>query len=282
MALVDVRPAKPVEVLVDGIRHPGQLEAWQSPNGHWRGYVQRTISVGMRRLGWVDQDRLRPAGGWSARPAAWSGKRSRPRRGMSDETALLVERQWTSRKSPGRCNDVFEPSVTKATYSSCMTIRRIFCIVCLVALVCASAPAAQARGVTIDDAAGDTIDPGLDFTSVHFSNRDRAVVVHFRFVRDRRGEVIFPIRVRGRGAVALVVSQHPRVGKDHLIFQTRRSDDASCQGLRSTSGIGLTLTDDQAPLSMRAPRKLRGSQDVGSHRRLPQPEQRRGLRATDS
>jgi hypothetical protein len=116
-----------------------------------------------------------------------------------------------------------------------MTTKRMSSVVLLtLALACLWAPTAQAQHITVDDAAGDTIDPGLDFTSVHFSNRDRAVVVAFTFARDRRGEVIFPVRVRGRGTVALVVSQHPRSGEDHLIFQTRRSDHATCRGLRST------------------------------------------------
>jgi hypothetical protein len=100
-------------------------------------------------------------------------------------------------------------------------------------LSCFSAPAAVAQHVVVEDAAHDTIDPGLDFTSVNFRNRDRAIVVDFSFVRDRRGEVIFPVRVRGRGVVALVVSQHPRSGDDHLIFQTRHNHDATCKGLRS-------------------------------------------------
>ena len=55
MALVDVRPAKPFEVLADGVWHAGQLEAWREQDGRWRGYVRWTIGVGMRHLGWVDR-----------------------------------------------------------------------------------------------------------------------------------------------------------------------------------------------------------------------------------
>jgi hypothetical protein len=53
--------SRPAEVLGDSVWHPGQLEAWREQNGRWRGYVRWTVGVGRRRLGWVDQDRLRPA-----------------------------------------------------------------------------------------------------------------------------------------------------------------------------------------------------------------------------
>jgi hypothetical protein len=80
---------------------------------------------------------------------------------------------------------------------------------------------AQAQRITVRDDAGDTIDPGPDITSVSFRNRDHAVVVVFRFVNDRRGEVIFPVRARGLGFIGGVVSQHPHQGPDHVIFYTR-------------------------------------------------------------
>ena len=60
MTLVDVRPIKLVEVLVDGVWHPGELEARRAQHGRWHSYVRWTIGVGMRHLGGVDQDRLRP------------------------------------------------------------------------------------------------------------------------------------------------------------------------------------------------------------------------------
>jgi hypothetical protein len=59
VALVDVRPIKLVEVLVDGTWFPGKLRAWQKHDGRWRGDVIYTIGVGMRKLGWFDQDRVR-------------------------------------------------------------------------------------------------------------------------------------------------------------------------------------------------------------------------------
>ena len=59
MTVVYVCPAKLVEVLTDGVWHPGTLEAWRPQNGRWRGYVRWTVGVGMRHLGWVDQDRVR-------------------------------------------------------------------------------------------------------------------------------------------------------------------------------------------------------------------------------
>ena len=43
--LVDVRPHKPVEVLADGVWHPGELEAWRAQDGRWRGYVRWTCLV---------------------------------------------------------------------------------------------------------------------------------------------------------------------------------------------------------------------------------------------
>ena len=58
---IDVSPAKLVEVIVDGVWHAGELEAWRSQDGRWRGYVRWSFGVGMRHLGWVDQTRLRPA-----------------------------------------------------------------------------------------------------------------------------------------------------------------------------------------------------------------------------
>jgi hypothetical protein len=61
MPAVTVAPAKPVQVLVDDVWHDGTLEAWRTQDGRWRGYVRWTVGVGMRRLGWVDQDRLRPS-----------------------------------------------------------------------------------------------------------------------------------------------------------------------------------------------------------------------------
>ena len=61
MPAVTVAPAKPVQVLVDDVWHDGTLEARRSQDGRWRGYVRWTVGVGMRHLGWVDQDRLRPS-----------------------------------------------------------------------------------------------------------------------------------------------------------------------------------------------------------------------------
>jgi hypothetical protein len=80
---------------------------------------------------------------------------------------------------------------------------------------------ANAQRINVHDAAGDTIAPGPDITSVSFRNRDHAVVVVFRFVHDRRGEVIFPVRARGMGFIGGVVSQHPHRGPDHLLFYNR-------------------------------------------------------------
>jgi hypothetical protein len=60
MTYLDVRPGKLVQVLVDGTWHDGTLEAWRRTDGRWRGYVRWSVGVGMRHLGWVDQEQLRP------------------------------------------------------------------------------------------------------------------------------------------------------------------------------------------------------------------------------
>ncbi len=57
---VDERPGKLVQVLVDGTWYDGELEAWRRTDGRWRGYVRWSVGVGMRHLGWVDQEQLRP------------------------------------------------------------------------------------------------------------------------------------------------------------------------------------------------------------------------------
>src|SRR4051812_26961331 len=59
-ALVDVKPTKLVEFLVDGTWYPGDLRAWVKLDGRWRGDVTYTVDVGMRKLGWFFEDRLRP------------------------------------------------------------------------------------------------------------------------------------------------------------------------------------------------------------------------------
>jgi hypothetical protein len=40
---------------------PRELRAWQKLDGRWRGHVTYTIGVGMRKLGWFHQERLRQA-----------------------------------------------------------------------------------------------------------------------------------------------------------------------------------------------------------------------------
>jgi hypothetical protein len=56
----DERPSKPVQVLIDEVWRDGTLEAWRRTDGRWRGYVRWSVGVGMRHLGWVDQEQLRP------------------------------------------------------------------------------------------------------------------------------------------------------------------------------------------------------------------------------
>jgi hypothetical protein len=52
-------------VPIDEVWHDGTLEAWSRTDGRWRGYVRWSAGVGMRHLGWVDQERLR--GGCASR-----------------------------------------------------------------------------------------------------------------------------------------------------------------------------------------------------------------------
>src|SRR5215212_8142328 len=40
---------------------PGELDASHTPDGRWCGSVWWTVSVGMRHLDWLDQNRLRAA-----------------------------------------------------------------------------------------------------------------------------------------------------------------------------------------------------------------------------
>jgi hypothetical protein len=46
--------------LVDGVWHAGELEAWRTQDARWRSHVRWSVGVGMRHLGWMDQDRLGP------------------------------------------------------------------------------------------------------------------------------------------------------------------------------------------------------------------------------
>jgi hypothetical protein len=51
VALIDVRPPKLVEVLADGVWHPGELEAWREQQGRWRGYAQMVCRCRHATLG---------------------------------------------------------------------------------------------------------------------------------------------------------------------------------------------------------------------------------------
>jgi hypothetical protein len=61
VAIVETSPPKLVDVLVGGVWHDGTLEAWRRIEDRWSGYVRWSVGVGMRHLGWIDQDRLRPS-----------------------------------------------------------------------------------------------------------------------------------------------------------------------------------------------------------------------------
>jgi hypothetical protein len=57
---VDKRPGMLVQVLADDVWGVGVLDAWRSTDGRWLGYVRWSVDVGMRHVGWVEQNRLRP------------------------------------------------------------------------------------------------------------------------------------------------------------------------------------------------------------------------------
>ena len=54
-----VRPPQPVEVRVDDTWHHGQLEAWRRDVDGWRAFVRYSTGVGMRRLEWLESDKLK-------------------------------------------------------------------------------------------------------------------------------------------------------------------------------------------------------------------------------
>ena len=94
-------------------------------------------------------------------------------------------------------------------------------------LVVVPAPA-QARSITVTDEARDTIDPGLDITSVQFRNRDRVIQAAFTFRRDRRGEVIVLAKTRNGPAVKIII-QHPREGDDKAFVINGRGKKVPCR-----------------------------------------------------
>lgn len=100
----------------------------------------------------------------------------------------------------------------------------------LAAAVLAVPGTAQARQSTVTDVAGDTAEPGLDFTSVTMRNGDRAVAFTLQFARDRRGDVIVNVKPRHRPP-ALIVSRHRRQGPDKLFFSSR--GEHQCRRLSS-------------------------------------------------
>ena len=62
MTYVDLRPdnTRPVQVLVDGSWHPGELLAYrQGAADLWIGYVRWSDTPGQNRLGWFSQEVIR-------------------------------------------------------------------------------------------------------------------------------------------------------------------------------------------------------------------------------
>lgn len=73
MAVRDVNPPKPVEVLDGDTRHAGLLHAWRQLDTTWQGYV--TYIVGEEeQVGWIDQQQLGIVGLW--RPVLDPGSNS--------------------------------------------------------------------------------------------------------------------------------------------------------------------------------------------------------------
>lgn len=138
------------------------------------------------------------------------------------------------------------------------TLRALACAALASALLVVPAPA-HAEQVTVDDGPGDTIDPGLDITTVSFKNRDQAVVVDLSFTRDRRGEIIVAIASRG-GPLLRIISQHPASGDDKIFLIERSDEEVPCRGLSSEWDRAA------ATLRLRMPSRCLGGGDYGALR----------------
>jgi len=140
-----------------------------------------------------------------------------------------------------------------------MHLRTVAVATSLAATLLAFPAPAHARSLSVPDEAGDTIDRGLDITSVTFKNRDKAVVVGFEFTRDRRGEVIVAMGAR-RGPSVRIISQHPRTGRDNTFLIDRSGDEVPCEKLSSDWDRAA------ATLKLRMPAECLGSGNYGALR----------------
>lgn len=53
-----------VEVHVDDTWWPGTLEHWrQTADGRWDGWVRYSTGIGQTRIGWYNQEQIRPVDG---------------------------------------------------------------------------------------------------------------------------------------------------------------------------------------------------------------------------
>jgi hypothetical protein len=59
MNYVDVQPPKLVGVMVDRGWRDGYLRGWRREVDEWRGFVEYSVGVGQKHIGWVSQGRLR-------------------------------------------------------------------------------------------------------------------------------------------------------------------------------------------------------------------------------
>jgi len=144
----------------------------------------------------------------------------------------------------------------------------------LTAVLVAAASPAQAQRVTVADAAGDNVGPGLDITSVSIRNRDHAILATLTFTRDRRSEVIVFVKARG-GPLVGVVSEHPRQGPDSTFLIGGDENDPLCRGLRSVWDRSV------ATVTMRLPSRCLAFGDYGAVRSLILIETFRGARDVD-
>ena len=112
-----------------------------------------------------------------------------------------------------------------------LVVALVATLAAVAAVVGVPAPA-NAEVIAYADEAGDTMEPGPDFTKVALRNRSHAVVAVMRFRRDRRGEIIVGVRARGRSVLARMVSIHRRQGADHTYLLVGE-DERSCRGVRS-------------------------------------------------
>lgn len=115
-----------------------------------------------------------------------------------------------------------------------MSLRKLWLVVGLVAVLSAVAAPAQAERIKVKDPEGDTYDGRrLDITGVEVRNRDHAVVTKVSFVQAGRGDLVLLFQARGdsRRDFARVISHHRPKRGDINVLDTADGVQ-TCDGLR--------------------------------------------------